>query len=110
LIRRNAGTSTINQKLFYVGQEEGKLIANRQLLQTGLKPPCLIFVQRIERVKELFHEMVYDGMNVDVIYSERTQAQRDSIISNFRTGNIWVLIATELMAHGLDFNIVKLLP
>ena len=31
----------------------------------------LVFVQSIERAKELFHELIYDGMNVDVIHSER---------------------------------------
>ena len=72
---RNAATETIDQKLLYVGQEEGKLIAIRQLIQQGLRPPVLIFVQSIERAKELFHELVYDGINVDVIHSERTKAQ-----------------------------------
>ena len=58
-----------------MGQEEGKLIAVRQLIQEGFKPPVLIFVQSIERAKELFHELIYDGINVDVIHSERTKAQ-----------------------------------
>ena len=35
----------------------------------------LIFVQSKERAKELFHELIYDGINVDVIHSDRTQAQ-----------------------------------
>ena len=35
----------------------------------------LIFVQSKERAKELFHELIYDGISVDVIHSERTQAQ-----------------------------------
>jgi ATP-dependent RNA helicase DDX52/ROK1 len=35
----------------------------------------LIFVQSIERAKELFHELVYENINVDVIHSERTQQQ-----------------------------------
>ncbi len=47
----------------------------RQMIQSGLKPPVLIFVQSVERAKELFHELVYDGINVDVIHSERTKAQ-----------------------------------
>lgn len=34
--------------------------------------------------------------------------QRDNIINQFRLGNIWVLIATELMARGLDFKGVNL--
>ncbi|KNC96605.1 RNA-dependent ATPase ROK1 [Spizellomyces punctatus DAOM BR117] len=106
--QKNAATETITQKLLYVGQEEGKLIAIRQLVQQGLKPPVLIFVQSIERAKELFHELVYDGINVDVIHSDRTKLQRDTIVQNFRSGKIWVLIATELMARGIDFKGVNL--
>lgn len=41
----------------------------------GFKPPVLIFVESIDRAKQLFHELVYDGINVDVIHSDRTQAQ-----------------------------------
>ncbi|KAI8996716.1 P-loop containing nucleoside triphosphate hydrolase protein [Gaertneriomyces semiglobifer] len=107
--QKNAATETINQKLLYVGQEEGKLIAIRQLVQEGgLKPPVLIFLQSIDRAKELFKELVYDGINVDVIHSERTKAQRDNIVQSFRQGKVWVLIATELMARGIDFKGVKL--
>ena len=43
--------------------------------QQGFQPPMLIFVQSKERAKELFHELIYDGINVDVIHSDRTQAQ-----------------------------------
>ena len=68
----------------------------------------LVFVQSIDRAKELFHELVYDGINVDVIHSERTQAQRDSIVAGFRTGRIWFLIATELLSRGMDFKGVNL--
>ncbi|KAG9295363.1 hypothetical protein G9A89_013392 [Geosiphon pyriformis] len=105
---KNAATETIKQELVFVGQEEGKLIAIRQLIQGGLKPPVLIFVQSIERAKELFHELIYDGINVDVIHSERTRAQRDAVVVNFMQGKIWVLIATELMARGMDFKGVNL--
>ncbi|CAG8776108.1 7470_t:CDS:10, partial [Gigaspora margarita] len=106
---KNAATETIKQQLIYVGEENGKLTAIRQMIQEGgLKPPVLIFVQSIERAKELFHELIYDGINVDVIHAERTKAQRDSIVLNFRQGKIWVLIATELMARGIDFKGVNL--
>ncbi|KAI7831411.1 P-loop containing nucleoside triphosphate hydrolase protein [Gamsiella multidivaricata] len=105
---KNAATETITQKLIYCGSEEGKLIAIRQQIQKGLKPPVLIFVQSIERAKELFHELIYDGINVDVIHSERTKAQRDKIVEGFRQGKVWVLIATELMARGVDFKGVNL--
>ena len=106
--QKNAATETIDQKLLYVGEEAGKLIAVRQMIQKGFNPPVLIFVQSIDRAKQLFHELVYDGINVDVIHSERTQMQRDTIITNFRTGKIWVLISTELMSRGIDFKGVRM--
>jgi len=101
---RNTTVETVKQQLVFVGAEEGKLLAIRQLIKRGIRPPVLIFVQSIERAKELFHELIYDGINVDVIHSERTQAQRDQIVANFRVGKIWVLIATELLSRGMDFK------
>lgn len=41
----------------------------------GIKPPVLIFVQSKDRAKELFRELIYENLKVDVIHSERTQAQ-----------------------------------
>ncbi|XP_068701080.1 probable ATP-dependent RNA helicase DDX52 isoform X1 [Montipora foliosa] len=105
---RNTATQTVEQELLFVGQESGKLLAVRDIVQKGFQPPMLIFVQSKERAKELFHELIYDGINVEVIHSERTQAQRDNIVKCFRTGKIWVLIATELMGRGIDFKGVNL--
>ena len=82
----------------YVGFEEGKLIGMRDiirevrrfllssprkysrdsnfvLLLKGIQPPVLIFVQSKDRARELFNELLYDGINVDIIHSERTQKQ-----------------------------------
>lgn len=72
---RNAATENIDQKLLYVGSDEGKIIAVRQMIQNGFKPPVLIFCESIERAKMLFQELIFDGVNVDVIHSDRTQAQ-----------------------------------
>ncbi|OLY80212.1 ATP-dependent RNA helicase ROK1 [Smittium mucronatum] len=104
----NAATDTIKQKLIFVGQEEGKLVEIRNMIQSGFKPPCLIFVQSIDRAKELFFELVYDGINVEVMHAEKTKQQRDRIIENFKQGKLWILISTELMARGIDFKGVNL--
>ena len=37
-------------------------------------------MQSKERAKDLYRELVYDGINVDVIHAERTQQQREDII------------------------------
>lgn len=105
---RNAASNDVDQKLIFVGSEHGKMVALRELVQKGLTPPVLIFVQTKERAKELFSELIYDGINVDVIHADRTQLQRDNVVRSFRGGQIWVLICTELMGRGIDFKGVSL--
>nr|XP_012235584.1 PREDICTED: probable ATP-dependent RNA helicase DDX52 [Linepithema humile]XP_012235585.1 PREDICTED: probable ATP-dependent RNA helicase DDX52 [Linepithema humile] len=106
--QRNAATDMVDQQLLYVGSERGKLVAFRNIIQKGLSPPVLVFVQSKERAQELFNELIYDGINVDVIHADRTTTQRDNIVRCFREGKIWVLICTELMGRGIDFKGVNL--
>eukprot|EP00981_Chlorochromonas_danica_P004395 scaffold879_cov170-Ochromonas_danica.AAC.10 len=104
----NAGASTVEQKLVFVGREDGKLLAIRQLIQEGLRPPVLIFVQSVPRAKELYKELIYDGINVEVMHAMKSSSQRDEVIRRFRIGEIWVLICTDLMARGIDFQTVQM--
>ncbi|KAG9351604.1 hypothetical protein JZ751_022855 [Albula glossodonta] len=106
--QRNSAADTVEQELLFVGTENGKLLAMRDLIKKGFMPPVLVFVQSIERARELFHELVYEGINVDVIHADRTQQQRDNVVSSFRSGKIWVLICTALLARGIDFKGVNL--
>jgi ATP-dependent RNA helicase DDX52/ROK1 len=106
--KENTGAASIEQKLTFCGSEEGKLIAMRQLIQQGLRPPVLLFVQSVDRAKALLRELVYDGINVEAIHAEKTQAQREEIIRQFRMGDIWVLVCTDLMARGVDFKGVQM--
>ncbi|XP_072164075.1 probable ATP-dependent RNA helicase DDX52 [Diadema setosum] len=105
---RNTANEQIEQELTFVGGEYGKLLAVRDIFSKGFTPPVLVFVQSKERAKELFQELIYDGYNVDVIHADKTQTQRDNIVKGFRSGKIWVLIATELMGRGIDFKGVNL--
>ncbi|XP_044269434.1 probable ATP-dependent RNA helicase DDX52 isoform X2 [Tribolium madens] len=106
--QRNAAADTVDQELLFVGNEQGKLLAFRDLVKKGLTPPVLVFVQSKDRAQQLFNELIYDGINVDAIHADRTQLQRDNTVKSFREGRIWVLICTELMARGIDFKGVNL--
>lgn len=106
---KEAASNTIEQKLVFTGNEEGKLLAIRQMIQQGeFKPPIIIFLQSITRAKALFHELLYDRLNVDVIHAERTPKQRDEAIKRFKNGDIWVLITTDVISRGVDFKGVNL--
>lgn len=98
----------IQQVLKFVGREEGKLLEIRQLVQGGITPPVLIFLQSKERAQELYGELLYDGMHVDVIHAGRSPAERELSVQKFRRGYTWVLICTDLVARGVDFKAVNL--
>lgn len=106
---KEAAASNIDQRVVFTGSEDGKLVAVRQMIQQGaFKPPVIIFLQSITRAKALFHELLYDKLNVDVIHAERTPKQRDEVIKRFKNGDIWVLITTDVLARGVDFKGVNL--
>nr|CEL64894.1 TPA: ATP-dependent RNA helicase, putative [Neospora caninum Liverpool] len=105
----NAAATSIEQELLFCTNEEGKLLALRTLHLTGkFVPPVLIFVQSKERAKQLYCELVYDGIFVECIHADKTKKQRDDIVEAFRRGQIWVLICTDVMARGVDFKNVEL--
>merc|ERR1712176_1729673 len=57
--------------------------------------------------KQLFGELIYDGVFVDAIHGDRTKQQRDNSVKAFREGKTWMLICTDVMARGIDFKGVE---
>ncbi|CAE6423999.1 unnamed protein product [Rhizoctonia solani] len=104
----DSATLSVKQKLTFVGTESGKLLTLRQQLAGGFQPPVLIFVQSQERAQELSEELLYDGRNVDVLHSGRTKKQRTDAAERFQRGECHILVATEVMARGMDFAGVRL--
>lgn len=95
----------IKQTFSFVGGrgEQGKVLAVRNMLKKGLVPPVLVFVQSRHRAAQLFRELVFEGISVDAIHADRSDAARASAIERFRDGTLWMLIATDVLARGLDF-------
>lgn len=102
--RKNSASELIKQKLVFVGSEEGKLLALRQSFAESLNPPVLVFVQNKDRAKELYQELKFDDIRADVIHADLSQVQREIAVDKFRAGKTWVLIATDVIARGMDFK------
>ncbi|KAK2977585.1 hypothetical protein RJ640_007221 [Escallonia rubra] len=121
---KNSASEFVKQKLIFAGSEEGKLLALRQSFQESLNPPILIFVQNKERAKDLYNELKFEDIRADVVHADlsdvlvtywfqqfwqdlltvRFQMQRENAVDNFRAGKTWVLIATDVIARGMDFK------
>ncbi|GAA5938092.1 RNA-dependent ATPase ROK1 [Sporobolomyces koalae] len=106
---KEAATSTITQELQFVNTEDHKLLSLRSLVTNGqFTPPVLIFVQSIQRAKELSNELLLDGLAADAIHAERTGPERDQVVKDFAEGKVWALVCTDVMGRGIDFKGVKL--
>lgn len=67
----------------------------------------LVFVRtkvRAERVKSALERV---GLVSDTIHSDKTPAERGNTMKNFRSGDLKVLIATDVSARGIDIPNVE---
>jgi ATP-dependent RNA helicase DDX52/ROK1 len=113
---KDSALPTISHKLIYTATEPGKLLALRQLLHPspstqGLRPPFLIFVQTIPRAIALHSELKYDippsaggSSRLAILHAELSDTARETVMNRFRTGDIWVLITTDVLSRGIDFR------
>ncbi|OII73218.1 EIF4a-1-family RNA SFII helicase [Cryptosporidium ubiquitum] len=105
---RLAASSTIIQELVCVTKDDAKIESLRQLIKQGkIMLPTLVFTNSKDDAQRLFKKLMYDNLIVEAIHSDMPKVRRDNIIQRFRTGKIWILICTDLMARGVDFKNVS---
>ena len=68
--------------------------ADRVLVFTGTKSRADLVMTILTRA----------GFNVGVMHADRSQSQRDVALERFRKGKIDVLIATDIIARGIDIS------
>ena len=51
---------------------------------------------------------MYDGLSIGVIHADLKKEDRDQLIKQFRMGQVWILICTDLMSRGIDFKTVNM--
>ena len=102
--------SSVKQRLLFTGREEGKLLALRQLVADGgLRPPVLVFVQSKERADELATALRTElRLPAAAVHADQSADVRAATLHNFRRGDTWVLVTTELLGRGMDFPAVRL--
>ncbi|KAL2353543.1 P-loop containing nucleoside triphosphate hydrolase protein [Cryomyces antarcticus] len=68
----------------------------------------IIFVKRRETARDIEERMVAEGHKVASLTGALEGAQRDAIIDRFRNGDAKVLIATNVLARGIDVQSVTM--
>ena len=90
----------ISQRYYEVANRD-KLRAVEELLPE-LDGRTLVFCNMKVTVDRLVDRLRRSGLNADAIHGDRDQRKRDSVMGQFRAGDIQFLIATDVAARGLD--------
>ena len=74
------------------------------------QPPrrVIIFSSKKIKVKEIAKALKHMKMNVGEMHSDLEQSERDKIMSEFANGHIDVLVATDIVARGIDIDDIRL--
>ncbi|MBR1547983.1 MAG: DEAD/DEAH box helicase [Prevotella sp.] len=92
------------QQSAYICYEPQKLGIIRSLFKAGELERVIIFSGKKDKVKDITRELHRMNINCAPMHSDLTQAERDDVMYRFKTGQVSVLVATDIVARGIDID------
>ena len=84
--------------------ETQKLSIIRHLFKEGEMKRVILFCGKKDKVKEISRELHRMGINCGAMHSDLSQAERDEVMYQFKIGQKDVLVATDIVARGIDID------
>jgi superfamily II DNA/RNA helicase len=91
----------VEQTIYYV-EDEDKIMKLHEILQT-IEGNVIIFLEKKKSVDKLEGFLLNRNYNVIGIHGDKIQIERQNAIKKFSSGEIPILIATDVASRGLDF-------
>ncbi|XP_030591255.1 probable ATP-dependent RNA helicase DDX17 [Archocentrus centrarchus] len=88
-------------------EKDDKLIQLMEEIMAEKENKTIIFVETKKRCDDLTRRMRRDGWPAMCIHGDKSQPERDWVLSEFRSGKAPILIATDVASRGLDVEDVK---
>jgi superfamily II DNA/RNA helicase len=97
-------------KQYYVGldREDWKLPTLLDLYQQITVNQALIYVNKRQKAEWLAKQLASQGFTLEYIHGEMDVAERKKRMDDFRSGQVRVLISTDLLARGIDVQQVSM--
>ncbi|MFS1876419.1 DEAD/DEAH box helicase [Enterovibrio norvegicus] len=97
----NSTADTVEQLVHPVDKKRKRellsyLIGSKNLQQV------LVFAKTRQSTEALANELKLDGLEAEAIHGEKTQGARNRALEGFKSGEVRVLVATDVAARGLD--------
>jgi ATP-dependent RNA helicase RhlE len=101
--RRNATAETIAQKVHPVGRERKKeLLAH--LIKKGNWHQVLVFTRMKHGANRLAEFLNKEDISAMAIHGNKSQGARTKALAEFKSGDLQVLVATDIAARGIDID------
>jgi ATP-dependent RNA helicase RhlE len=94
---------TIDQSLFFVEKNDKKKLLIHILNDKNIKS-ALIFSRTKHGADKITKDLVKAGIKTEAIHGNKSQNARQKALSNFKSGQIKALIATDIAARGIDID------
>lgn len=92
----------------YVCYENQKLGIIRSLFMDEVPERVIVFASSKIKVKEVAKALKSMKLNVGEMHSDLEQAQRETVMHEFKAGRINILVATDIVARGIDIDDIRL--
>ncbi|MDN2481053.1 DEAD/DEAH box helicase [Vibrio agarivorans] len=100
---QSADASTLVQRVFTVNKGQ-KTAVLAQLIKQNQWRQALIFVNAKNACNHLAQKLSKRGITAEVFHGDKGQGARTRVLDGFKSGEIEVLIATDIAARGLDID------
>jgi len=102
----NSTAEMVTQKAYQVDKNKKTEVVTN-LIKNGNWNQVLIFMRTKHGANKLTKKLLQSGISAAAIHGNKSQGARTKALSNFKTNDIRVLVATDIAARGLD---IPLLP
>lgn len=101
--RKNEGAANVEHH-YYVVHAKDKYATLKRVADNYPNCYAIVFCRTRMETRDVAEKLMADGYNADALHGDLSQAQRDYVMSRFRTGQLQMLVATDVAARGLDVN------
>ena len=95
-------------QMAYICYETQKLGIIKNLFKSEKPERVIIFTGSKQKTKELAIAVKRAGYNAKAMHSDLLQSERDEVMYEFRSGKIDILVATDIVARGIDIDDIQL--
>ncbi|RMA82601.1 superfamily II DNA/RNA helicase [Umboniibacter marinipuniceus] len=100
---KNEAASSIEQWLITVDKDTRSALLSH-LIKGGNWDQALIFTEQKHVAAKLVAQLGKRGIEADCIHADRSQAQREKVLAQFKSGKLKYLVATGVAARGIDIG------